>query len=152
MQFTIKKGGTFENCINNVFKSIIQKTNVLYSAIGFNSGWFISDSEALFSEFNRNFFTKEILKSPLYDFFNEPNARFGTYMSKDFLGSRLKLDVKPIQVVDENSPLDGSEFLFFRFNYHKELEREDKHQQLIEILSKWNTYSEETHKIISSIK
>lgn len=151
MQFTVKKGIEFEHHIEKNLNSIISKTDVLYSAIGFNSGWFIYDSGVSFSEFNRNFFNNKDSKIPLHNFFNEPNAKFGTYMSKDFLGSRLKLDVKPIQVVDERSHLYGSEFLFFKFNYHKELDSEDKHKQLLEILLQWKNYSEETHKIISSI-
>lgn len=139
-----------KNCINDILIPILNKTeDVLFSAIGLNWGWFVYDSDNSFQEFNKRFLFKETL--PLQSYFDQSDARFGTYMSKNFLDSRLKLDVRPIQIADERSPQNGKEFLFFRFNFHTNLNQECKLTQLLEILSRWDEYSNEVSSIINSI-
>lgn len=151
MLFVVKDELVFDNYVRNILIPIINKTeDVLYSAIGFNSAWLVSDLSIPFPEFNKTFLRKEISKNPLYNFFNGVDARFGTYMSKEFLDSRLKLDIKPV-LVSREKPQNNSEYLYFRFNYHRDLDNENRHKQLIDVLSTWNIYSKEVTNIISSI-
>lgn len=139
-----------QDCITNILVPILNKIeNVLFSAIGLNWGWFVYDSDHSFQKFNKQFFFKDSF--PLYSYFDQADARFGTYMSKSFLDSRLRLDVRPIRISDEKSHQNEKEFLFFRFNFHTDLTQDNKLSQLLEILSKWNEYSNEANSIINSI-
>lgn len=79
--------------------------------------------------------------SQLHAIFDTEDARFGGYLSKDVLGCRLKLDVKPAYVQASNEP-EASHFIQFHFNYHMELLKEQAPvEKITSMLSKWNEAS-----------
>ena len=82
--------------------------------------------------------TKELLlgaNNPFSNLFSEQDARYGFYCSKDFLGVRLKLDLKPSFEVDQNG--NKTEFLVFDFNCHQDLREENKVAQINSFLATW---------------
>lgn len=105
-----------------------------FSALGLNFTWqFRPESEDLPSLSRRLFFDAE---RPLYSAFDEPNARFGGYFSKDALGARLKLDVKPMTT--KRGDGDQVEFMQFAFNFHIEIESQDNAvSQVRQMLGRW---------------
>jgi len=118
---------------NNKLGSIIRLLpETPYSALGINFVWHVDPEQISVNEIGRNLFFKE--KSPLFKEFDNKDAKFGAYMSKDILGFRLKLDIKPTLIT-----LDGAlcSRLRFVFNYHLNLTVEDKIQSISESLSKW---------------
>lgn len=72
---------------------------------------------------------------------------FGAYMSKDFNGTRLKLDIKP-GVNINNQPQKS---LFFNFNFHKDLSKENSFEELKYLIENNNLFENEARKIIENI-
>lgn len=57
--------------------------------------------------------------SPIHNEFinNSENPRFGIYASKDYLNSRLKLDIKPV-MASINNQEESKEYLHLKFNFN----------------------------------
>jgi hypothetical protein len=88
-----------------------------YKAIGVNFAYSVTlAAPDQFPSFNRELFLPS--ESALAEFFSGEDARFGGYFSSDFLGARLKLDVKPLKKADDSL---HQESLLFAFNFHSEL-------------------------------
>lgn len=135
-----------ESVIDAVWKIICKLPHTPYTAIGTNISWMVApDDQDEFSEFMRNLFVKPEL--PLYKRFTEDNARFGGYLSKDFLGTRMKVDIKPRSEKDAEK---ATESLFFTFNYHLGLEHGKHMESVKEFLDNWNAMRNESKSIISS--
>jgi hypothetical protein len=79
---------------------------------------------------------RELFRSqnPLTRFFAEDNARFGAYYSQDYLGCRLKVEVKPAHRTDDRA----IQFLAFSFNFHKDLERDTAVNDIEAMMARWN--------------
>ena len=76
--------------------------------------------------------------SPLHEEFDAPDARFGGYFSRDVLGMRLKLDVKPARGIRPGWE-DERHFVNMDFNYQYDIKpEEDPVAQIVDCLSKWN--------------
>jgi hypothetical protein len=60
-----------------------------------------------------------VLGRPLFRKFNATDAGFGAYLSRDLLGFRLKLDVKPVAGPSPAHP--GEQRLQFLYNFHADL-------------------------------
>ncbi len=103
-----------------------------YTAFGYNMLWHVKPREGDFGEFDRRLFCRE--GDPLCAAFGEPDARFGAYMSKDVLGFRLKLDIKPVGI-----PRDGTEAerLRLAFNFHLGLSPDERVAEIEAALAKW---------------
>lgn len=120
-----------------------------YTACGLNFAWLVEDDE-LPTHAKSLFFVPE---SPLHRAFDVDNSRFGGYLSRPFMGGRLKLDVKPLTI---NLP-DGqsSERLQFAFNFHFDVEPvRGVADLMVEHLAKWNsafTEAETTMKLLEEV-
>ena len=86
---------------------------------------------------------------PLCQAFNTEDARFGSYMSKDVIGCRLKLDVKPVTI---NLPEGTIERLQFAFNFHRELTENNGVDGIVDLLTKWDSAQKMAFDIVNSIK
>lgn len=112
-----------------------------YVAIGANIRWNICpDNPDEFIGLMRKLFAKSDL--PLYAEFAGEDARFGGYLSKNFLGVRMKVDVKPMK--------EESEFLRFSFNYHLDLEHGKHMDQMEDFLDNWPRMRSKSEAIATS--
>ena len=130
-----------------VDKIIHKLPHTPYVAIGANIHWIgAPDPHTAFVTFTRNLFVKPDI--PLYDKFSDTNARFGGYMSKVFLGARMKVDIKPRLGGPED---EVEEFLNFTFNYHLPLEDGRQIEQMQEFLGNWEALRSESESVVHSV-
>lgn len=118
-----------------------------YKALGLNFAWHLTPADGNIARLSREMFF--VPDRTLQRSFADENAHYGGYLSKDFLGFRLKLEVKPVIV-----PLIGGQVesrLHFGFNYHFDL-REDAARQIEERLQHWNEARQETERIVDSVE
>jgi hypothetical protein len=87
-----------------------------YTAIGLNFFWHIEPEDGNVPALTRRLFF--VAEKPICEFFNTDDSRFGAYFSKDVLGCRLKLDVKPIM---RETAQGKTECLQFGFNFHLDI-------------------------------
>jgi hypothetical protein len=81
--------------------------------------------------------------SPLFsEFFNDDNCNFGTYVSKDVLKARLRLDVKPVKNLLKEQKQVEVQGLLFKYNFHFEKSSSD-----ISNILDLNSYNNECQKI-----
>ena len=115
-----------------------------YTAIGLNFFWHVRPEDGSVVALTRGLFYNGT--HPLSELFNTEDARFGAYFSKDSLGSRLKLDAKPLTVQRKE---ERTEVLQFAFNFHLDLpEDRDKAVSAIERhLKIWDQAREESMSI-----
>ena len=115
-----------------------------FSAVGLNFNWLaIADDEAVRDLSRQIFFRPE---TTIHRAFDLPDSRFGGYLSKDSLGARLKLDVKP--GFGANAA-DGErrDFLQFQFNYHLDVTGDNRVNQIEQLLGRWDEAREQASDI-----
>jgi len=113
-----------------------------FVAMGLNFLWHVTPDEGNIERLSRHLFYRA--ESPLYQEFDSSDAKFGGYLSKDELGCRLKLDIKPIIVSDTQQ-----EFMNFAFNYHLDLAGTADAVPRIEVmLGRWEEAKANSMRII----
>jgi hypothetical protein len=119
-----------------------------YTAVGMNFTWHILPEGAAFGEFARGlFFDRD---RPLFRAFDTEDARFGGYLSKNELGCRLKLDVKPIVATANNEAL---ELMQFAFNFHLDVPKDRNGVgAILALLNRWNEAREITSSIMQTVQ
>jgi len=127
-------------------KIVEELPHLRYTAIGFNHNY-ICTSEDNVENVSRALFFSE--NKPLSKIFDTPDARYGAYYSKDFLGCRLKLDFKPVDYVKDEILEAG---IRCNFNYHLQLNDNSKIQDIIEFLNRWEEMVKETNIILKALK
>jgi hypothetical protein len=76
-----------------------------YTGVGMNFVWTETPDVELTTLTRRMFFFQD---SPIFSLFDTENAHFGGYMSKDFLGIRLRLDIKPTRSSKQDKDDSGT--------------------------------------------
>jgi len=115
-----------------------------YRAVGFNFNWVAATQDiGGFQATTKSMFVKE--DSPLSSHFTESDARFGAYLSKDALGFRMRLDIKPIR--GENPDGGLFEGLLYSFNFNKDLDAQTAVPDIIEALAHWEEAREISEKV-----
>jgi len=149
---SIKTDDKGDEVAQMLLKILSLTKNYMLSGSGINFNWFVEgESEQSLAQFSRSLCfnnSNAIQKS----FFDEKDATFGFYSSKDALNCRLKLDVKPIRY-KTNEMTDEKSVLQFEFNFHRDYrdpETDKKHLETI--LKDYNKYRDESEKIMSLIK
>jgi hypothetical protein len=117
-----------------------------FKALGLNFAWHLVPREGDFIAFTRTLFASE--NRPLYRNFDTEDAQFGAYLSKNFLGFRLKLDVKPILVLLADRTENRLQFVF---NFHADL-GERPAEEIGQHLLRWNEVKAEAERIIESVE
>lgn len=118
--------------------------NTINISMGINFNWILDLQKGEYVDLSKRLFYNAT--NPIHQLFQDDKSCFGSYISKDFGKSRLKLDIKPILL--SNDFKDGT--LNFNFNFHFDFNDENR-KDLDEILDSWNLYFEEAKKIINSI-
>jgi hypothetical protein len=117
-----------------------------FRALGLNFRWQLTPRNGDVARVTRDLFFRE--RSPLYQSFASEDALFGGYLSKNALGFRLKLDVRPIQVQESQ----GQETrIQFAFNFHVDL-GDDAAQRIEGHLLRWNEVRLEAERIIDAVE
>lgn len=116
-----------------------------YRGVGLNFHWHIAPEDGDVHALARSLFCSR--DRPLSAAFDTEDARFGAYFSKDILGCRLKLDVKPITHQSEE---ETKEYLLFTFNFHLDIpEQEEEPVEIIaRHLQRWGRAKEEATRIL----
>ncbi len=119
-----------------------------FKAVGLNFLWNLTpDIESIGGVSRRLFYRKEV---PLFQNFATDDARFGAYLSRDVLGCRLRLEVKPILMTAGGTT---QEHLHFAFNFNLDLTEADNPVEVItSMLAKWDEAKRETIRIIESVE
>jgi len=115
-------------------------------ALGLNFNWRFKAEEGDTGRATREMFF--VPDRPLFRIFFEQNARFGGYLSKDYGEFRLKLNVLPSTVAQE----DGEEhFVQFAFNFHRDVEGDDAAADILRCLARWNELRTEVKRMIQNL-
>jgi hypothetical protein len=120
--------------IEKVGRFVSKLPETPYVAAGLNFIWKFEPEQSDTRKLSRSLFF--VPDGPLHEFFNTPDARFGGYLSKDVLGCRLKLDVKPAM-----TQADGTETHVFvlAFNYHMDIGQEGSPVEKVRgLMQNWN--------------
>ncbi|MFO0966494.1 MAG: hypothetical protein U0793_13040 [Gemmataceae bacterium] len=136
-----------QTLLQRLGKLVRELPHTPYKAIGFNFAWHLIPADGNIARLSREMFY--VPDRPLQRSFSDDNAHFGGYLSKDFQGFRLKLDVKPLIVTLEGGRTENR--LHFGFNYHFDL-RQDAARQIEERLQHWDEVRQETERIVDSIE
>ncbi len=150
-QFNVKSDDstTGRKCITERLMRIVEKVSgagIQMKAIGLNFIWKIFEENIDIPQFSKRLFY--LPSSHLHQVFDVKDARFGTYVSKDFLQSRLKLDIKPVISDGTGEP---NEFILAAFNFHRDLTIDNGEQSTVELLEQlksWNLYYDESARIV----
>lgn len=131
-----------EEAADTVGATIYQIVGLLpetpYRALGLNFEW-----HCPVDDIGERFFW--LADNPLYQEFSAPDARFGAYLSKDVLGLRLKLDVKPTRPGSS----EESEYYLFRFNFHRDIHGDEDRSQIVrQGLDQWSAARDLSRNII----
>jgi hypothetical protein len=90
--------------------------------------------------------------SDVYRRFDTEDAKFGAYLSREILGCRLKLDIKPISL--DESGRDDMQRLQFAFNFHCDLAglAVEPVPRIQEMLARWDDARAESMQIVESFQ
>lgn len=109
-----------------------------FTAAGMNFTWHVSMEDSLsFPAVDKSMFWRD---SSLHSLFDTKDARFGGYFSKNFLGTRLRLDIKPVNK-------NGLEFFQAAFNFHVDLAKGDPVELILRNLQDWEALKKHSEQI-----
>ena len=134
-----------ELIIEKVGRIVAALPHTPYEACGLNITWHLTPEEIDTETFCRRLFFRP--DDSFYETFDEDGALFGAYFSKDSIGCRMKLDVKPINLESD----DDREWqcVQFAFNFHIDLENAENAVGLIvEMLHRWDDASVQSAQIM----
>jgi hypothetical protein len=118
-----------------------------FNAVGMNFDWqLLTDAKENCTASRKLFFNPDHW---MFKEFSAPDACFGAYFSKDFLGMRFTLDVKPVKTSDTpDFSGDKKEFFMnFSFNCNLFLSGEDRPQQIVSVVEKWDKAKTEAERL-----
>lgn len=132
--------------IENILEKCIRLLpHIPFTAIGINFIYYIpkvingkNSSRRLFFN-STNYLDKE---------FDVDDANFGLYLSKNYLNSRLKLDIKT-SLIGDNNAVDTEEKIAYSFNFHKDL-KDNTLEDILAMLKNWNNFSEYSEQLVSN--
>ena len=137
--------------VDTVGKIVKLLPHTPFSAAGFNIIWRLQPKDEELGEISRNMFFKDGIEPFLS--FDASDARFGSYMSKNIFGCRLKLDVKPMNISRITRGSETKiEILNFGFNFHKKLESDDRIEEIIAHLNRMDEAIDFAKQLMLSIQ
>lgn len=104
-----------------------------FAAVGLNFTYHVTPSDKDIYKLTRSLFCNE--QSKLFQDLEEKDLRFGTYFSRNILGTRFKLDAKPITVTMQNQK---KEMIQFAYNFNLNIDQNDAYQAIIDLFNKWD--------------
>ena len=142
----VEKEREQELILSRVGAFVTELPHTPYKAVGLNFLWNVTPDLESVRDLSRRLFFRE--ETPLFRNFEAEDAKFGAYFSRDVLGCRLRLEVKPILLSVGGV---GQEHLHFAFNFNLDLgESEDPVASIESMLAKWDDAKRETIRIVQS--
>lgn len=126
--------------------------HVPYHALGLNFVWLFRSEPQRVEEVTRRLFF--IGNRPIFRHFDTEDAQFGTYLSKNSIGCRLKLDIKPViaQSINENQVRMGPA-VNLSFNFHLDILGDENPPALIRsLLAQWDEAKQEAEEIARDVE
>lgn len=135
-------------CIKKHLAGLIESMGgIPVVAVGVNFLWRVDESSQDMKSLGEYLFGQA--ESPIYDYFNKSDSRFGAYFSQQFdYNTRLRLDIKPAKE-DPNSQV---EFLLASFNYHWQLAEKDNFRAVLDHLKKWSEMKQNSQKVVCLLR
>ena len=133
---------------DRVGKLVRELPHTPYQAIGMNFVWVVTPEKLPLPDFTRRLFFSQ--EQAIDKHFDLPDAKFGGYFSKDSLGCRLKLNVRPLQFqfVESKAFAEGLEF---QFNYYRDIgEEKDAPDIIVKQFEQWDEAFSEAKGIVAS--
>ncbi len=141
LQFTINNGEKTKSSLEKLAKIITLLSHTPFSAIGVNILYLLDASNDSVLQKSNKLFSKPDIN--LYkSFFNTPDSKFGGYMSRDFIGSRLKLNINPVRVMTHPNIDSNKDYIQFSFNFHIQLNATNPTELLLNSINNWEKYFE----------
>lgn len=133
-----------ELLVDRVGRLVSTLPHTPYIAFGMNFIWHYVPPLGEASRISRELFF--VPSGRLHRSFDTEDARFGGYLSKNSLGCRLKVDVKPVLAESADNP--EVDMILCTFNYHRDLAKEENPVgTILELLGRWNEASQEVKQI-----
>lgn len=136
-----------QELMNKTLGGLVSKLpHVPYKGMGLNFNWHLTPPDGDTNRLTRELFY--VADRPLFRAFSDDNARYGGYLSRDFEGFRMKLDVKPVVFPGENGPEHRVQFAF---NFHRDFGPEPA-AEIVARLARWDDLRAETERVIDSVE
>ncbi|HEX3657039.1 MAG TPA: hypothetical protein VHV55_14590 [Pirellulales bacterium] len=147
IQITPKPGADSGRIVQQKLGTIVDLLpHTPYVAAGLNFCWQLELPPEDLPRACRSLFFRE--NSSLFKFFDQPDARFGGYMSRDIDWARLRLEIKPAFVSLE----EPKEALVASFNFNRETAGTNAVNEIQEVLSRWKSAEETVATAIESLE
>lgn len=135
-----------ELIINKIGKFIKTLPHKPFVACGLNFTYHIKPTNGDIYSLSRSLFCKE--DSKIFEELNDKEVRFGGYFSKDLIGTRFRLDAKPVKI---KSPESMEEVLQFSYNFNINISPGDDYKVINNLLEKWDEAQEITLNLTNKI-
>jgi hypothetical protein len=119
-----------------------------YAAVGLNFSFHLVPDQIDVRDLTRSLFF--VPDSPIHKAFDAPDAQFGGYVSRDALGCRFKLDVKPCTL----KPASGGEqqFVALDFNFHRDIAPgPTAAEDVVKLLERWDEAKAIACEVVQSV-
>ena len=146
LQFVPKvDDGAAGELIKNVLGKFVQSVpHTPFAGLGLNFVWIVSDDDI--PGLSRRVFYRP--EEKLFQAFDTSNSRFGAYMSRDFNGGRLKLDIKPV-TMKLRATGESVERLQFAFNFDFGIAAgSGRADQICKFLMNWDEAAAESKSVM----
>jgi hypothetical protein len=136
LQFSISPeyDGAKNLLISKVGKIIEELPHTPYTAAGLNFTYHVTPEDGDIGKLGKSLFCHA--GSKWCDEFDDDDARFGGYFSKNIMDSRMRMDVKPLTLKAPGTP--DIEKLQFSFNFHKNISEDNACDAILAFLKEWD--------------
>jgi hypothetical protein len=137
----------FETIVSPNLVALVQNIDdAEFNGLGLNINWYLLDDDANLEKLSRKYFFNP--NNPGNTFFNIEETTCGAYLSKQIdFDIRLKLDIKPVNLFDAKL-MTSNKAIQFAFNFHSDLRVENQREKVIDILKKFDNWSNIAKQII----
>lgn len=153
LQVTVKPGDddAASAAAELVTKVVEKLPHTPFQAVGMNFDYLLmfASTEEFVAKDRALFLTQT---TPLKGFFDQPDARYGGYYSRNVGDVRLKLDIKPR---DPSGEVGIGEHLMLNFNFHLALSNgadRPSWQRVADTLGRWAEFRDLTKQLLADIE
>jgi hypothetical protein len=133
--------------VRRIMREVIAHVPQLSSpGAGLNFNWTLISEERPNRKTSRRLFCAE--DKPFFREFADESACFGTYASKEYHGTRLRVEARPIH--DPNDEPNGRQIIF-NFNFNVDLVGNDQIGHIERLLGHWEKTKEESSRIMDIV-
>ena len=119
-----------------------------FVAVGLNFAWHVWSENGDVQAISRSLFLPP--SGAWFDACRDAeNAMFGAYVSRDVLGCRLRLDVKPVDVSSDSQTVRR---LHFAFNFQLDVPQENAVAAIEQHLCQWREAKDEASRVITLVE